>query len=232
MSLKWSKDASSHNFTLILVTIMKRSKDPFEIAFEEQEESPPESPVGPDENEAHTSAGPDISGSGDLDMNANVLAKNPSTSSAAPISVGTADQIVKNKEDDDEEEEDNMDIEIGKTHSSGDPAKTAKMQEMLSQFTKEQTSRYESFRRSGFQKANMKKLLTSITGSAKISVPMTIVVSGIAKMFVGELVETARVVMAERKDTGPIRPCHIREAYRRLKSDGKIPKRSVPNLFR
>ncbi|KAL8457601.1 hypothetical protein ACS0TY_034645 [Phlomoides rotata] len=211
---------------------MKRSKDPFEIAFEEQEESPPESPVGPDENEAHTSAGPDISGSGDLDMNANVLAKNPSTSSAAPISVGTADQIVKNKEDDDEEEEDNMDIEIGKTHSSGDPAKTAKMQEMLSQFTKEQTSRYESFRRSGFQKANMKKLLTSITGSAKISVPMTIVVSGIAKMFVGELVETARVVMAERKDTGPIRPCHIREAYRRLKSDGKIPKRSVPNLFR
>lgn len=34
------------------------------------------------------------------------------------------------------------------------------------------------------------QLLTSITGSAKISVPMTIVVSGIAKLFVGELVET------------------------------------------
>ena len=33
-------------------------------------------------------------------------------------------------------------------------------------------------------------MLTSITGSSKISVPMTIVVSGIAKMFVGELVET------------------------------------------
>lgn len=29
-----------------------------------------------------------------------------------------------------------------------------------------------------------------MTGSAKISIPMTIVVSGIAKMFVGELVET------------------------------------------
>ncbi|KAL0355277.1 UNVERIFIED_CONTAM: Transcription initiation factor TFIID subunit [Sesamum radiatum] len=93
-------------------------------------------------------------------------------------------------------------------------------------------SRYESFRRSGFQKSNMKRLLTSITGSAKISIPMTIVVSGIAKMFVGELVETARVVMAERKDTGPIRPCHMREAYRRLKLEGKIPKKSVPRLFR
>lgn len=34
------------------------------------------------------------------------------------------------------------------------------------------------------------QLLTSITGSSKISVPMTIVASGIAKMFVGELVET------------------------------------------
>ncbi|KAJ8548066.1 hypothetical protein K7X08_021302 [Anisodus acutangulus] len=77
---------------------------------------------------------------------------------------------------------------------------------ILSQFTEEQMSRYESFRRSGSQKSNMKRLLTSISGSAKISIPMTIVVSGIAKMFVGELIETAKMVMAERKDTGPIRP--------------------------
>jgi hypothetical protein len=34
------------------------------------------------------------------------------------------------------------------------------------------------------------QLLASISGTPKISVPMTIVVSGIAKMFVGELVET------------------------------------------
>ncbi|MQM11698.1 hypothetical protein Taro_044606, partial [Colocasia esculenta] len=50
--------------------------------------------------------------------------------------------------------------------------------------------RYESFRRSNFQKSNMRRLLTSITGSQKISMPMTIVVSGIAKIFVGELVES------------------------------------------
>ncbi|KAL8143159.1 hypothetical protein V2J09_016191 [Rumex salicifolius] len=93
-------------------------------------------------------------------------------------------------------------------------------------------SRYESFRRSGFQKSNMRRLLVSITGSQKISIPMTIAVSGIAKMFVGELVETARGVMAERNESGPIRPCHIREAYRRLKLEGKVPKRSVPRLFR
>ena len=34
------------------------------------------------------------------------------------------------------------------------------------------------------------QLLVSVTGSQKISVPMTIAVSGIAKMFVGEIVET------------------------------------------
>lgn len=34
------------------------------------------------------------------------------------------------------------------------------------------------------------QLLTSITGSQKIQLPITIVVSGIAKMFAGELVET------------------------------------------
>lgn len=39
------------------------------------------------------------------------------------------------------------------------------------------------------------QLLTSITGSSKISLPMTIVVSGIAKMFVGELIETGFVYL-------------------------------------
>lgn len=39
------------------------------------------------------------------------------------------------------------------------------------------------------------QLLTSITGSQKISMPMTIVVSGIAKMFVGDLVEMGEALL-------------------------------------
>ncbi|XAR52856.1 hypothetical protein NMG60_11021169 [Bertholletia excelsa] len=224
---------------------MKQSKDPFEVAFEEQEEeeSPPDSPIatdgietktgnqtqsesGPMQLPANASANEDDE---DIIENANIRPVNtkPSKSRAAAASV-----TGKNKEEEEEEEEENMDVELGKFPSSSDPDKMAKMQFILSQFTEEQMSRYESFRRSGFQKSNMKRLLTSITGSAKISVPMTIVVSGIAKMFVGEIVETARIVMTERKESGPIRPCHIREAYRRLKLEGKVPKRSVPRLFR
>ncbi|XP_019257052.1 PREDICTED: transcription initiation factor TFIID subunit 11-like isoform X3 [Nicotiana attenuata] len=204
---------------------MKRSKDPFEAAFEGQDDSPPESPVGIDENEGQDQAAVDVHVHGGDDANTG-FRDNPSASRAASVSVGTADPISKPKEEDEEEEEENMDVQLGKFSASSDPDKMSKMQSILSQFTEEQMSRYESFRRSGFQKSNMKRLLTSITGSAKISIPMTIVVSGIAKMFV------ARMVMAERKDTGPIRPCHVREAYRRLKLEGKIPKKSVPRLFR
>ncbi|KAK1424945.1 hypothetical protein QVD17_20286 [Tagetes erecta] len=209
---------------------MKQSKDPFEAAFEEIDDSPPDTPYTHNDTEAQTPALQLPINSQRYDVENNINSLNQSRTRVKLASTSAAN---KNKEDDDdEEEEENMDVELGKFSSTGDPDKMAKMQSILSQFTEEQMSRYESFRRSGFQKANMKRLLTSITGTAKISMPMTIVVSGIAKIFVGELVETARTVMTERKETGPIRPCHIREAYRRLKLEGKIPKRSVPRLFR
>ncbi|XP_018467313.2 transcription initiation factor TFIID subunit 11-like [Raphanus sativus] len=68
-------------------------------------------------------------------------------------------------------------------------------------------SRYECFRRSTLHKSNMKKLLESITGTKNMNNddPRLSVVSGIAKMFVGELVETARLIMVKRKESGHIR---------------------------
>ncbi|GLT41793.1 hypothetical protein SLA2020_158350 [Shorea laevis] len=213
---------------------MKQSKDPFEAAQEEQDDSPPESPVAADELETQTPAGQDVLTGGDDDEIGAAVnnPSEPSTSAPKLASTGANASAGKHKDDEEEEEEENMEVELGKFPSSSDPTKMAKMQAILSQFTEEQMSRYESFRRSALQKSNMRRLLVSITGSQKISLPMTIVVCGIAKMFVGELVETARIVMTERKESGPIRPCHIREAYRRLKLEGKVPRRSVPRLFR
>nr|PNR41670.1 hypothetical protein PHYPA_019075 [Physcomitrium patens] len=130
--------------------------------------------------------------------------------------------------DDEEEEEENMDHEELGKYQTVDPDK---MRAVLATFTPEQMSRYECYRRSGFQRANMRRLLQSVSGGP-VSVPMTIVISGIAKMFVGELVEMGRIVMTERNDTGPIRPTHLREAYRRLKLEGKVPQRNRPRLFR
>ncbi|XP_041027400.1 transcription initiation factor TFIID subunit 11 [Juglans microcarpa x Juglans regia] len=218
------------------------SKDPFEAAFEEEEDDSAAVAVDaqqqdPDEDEDYDGLGMGTgTGTG---IHSSAADPSVSASTSAPASTATTAAVsaaksnAKNKYDDqEEEEEDNMDVELSKLPPTADPVKMAKMQAILSQFTEQQMSRYESFRRAGFQKSNMKRLLASITGTPKISVPMTIVVSGIAKMFVGELVETARMVMAERKESGPIRPCHIREAYRRLKLEGKVPKRSVPRLFR
>lgn len=205
---------------------MKQSKDPFEAAFEEQEESPPNSPSAADDLEVPTNVAPvpadafDLQDGDDDPKSAAVATHSATPATTASMFVSSSSNVSaapKTKEDDEEEEEENVEVELAKFPSSGDPDKMAKMQAILSQFTEEQMSRYESFRRAGFQKANMKRLLASISGTQKISIPMTIVVSGIAKMFVGELVETARVVMTERNDSGPIRPCHLREAYRRLK---------------
>ncbi|KAG2599806.1 transcription initiation factor TFIID subunit 11-like [Panicum virgatum] len=207
-------------------------KDPFEAAVEEQD-SPPESPAPPEEEAG--AAGPaddpdEYDGGGPRAP--------PPRQPAAPAALAAAaakakGRVQREQQEDEDDEEDQMEVDLEKLPSStGDPDKLAKMNAILSQFTEEQMNRYESFRRSGFQKSNMKRLLASITGSQKISIPTSIVVSGIAKMFVGELIETARIVMTERKDSGPIRPCHIREAYRRLKLEGKIPRRSVPRLFR
>ncbi|GAV60680.1 TAFII28 domain-containing protein [Cephalotus follicularis] len=203
---------------------MKQSKDPFEAAYEE---SPPNSPIATDDIE--TPVGHDtVTGLEDDNLGTSINPFNPSTSSTP----GTIARASKRKRYDEDEEEENVEVELSKFPTSADPVKTAKMQAILSQFTEDQMSRYESFRRSALQKSNMRRLLVSVTGSQKISLPMTIVVCGIAKMFVGELVETARIVMTERKESGPIRPCHIREAYRRLKLEGKVPRRSVPRLFR
>jgi len=128
---------------------------------------------------------------------------------------------------DNEQEEETFDIDLGKA-----PAMSAeKMADVLAKMTPEQMSRYESYRRSGFQKATVKRLCSSVTGTV-VSPQMPIVVGGIAKIFVGELVERARIVMSERQDKGPIRPTHIREAFRRLKRDGKYPVQEKKPLFR
>ncbi|XP_006644523.3 transcription initiation factor TFIID subunit 11 [Oryza brachyantha] len=207
-------------------------KDPFEAAVEEQE-SPPESPAAHEEDAGGAPEGYEGgSGSRAPPRLPPSGAAGSGSGGAAAAGRGKVVRVQKEQEEEDDEEE-HMEVDLDKLPSgSSDPDKLAKMNAILSQFSVDQMNRYESFRRSGFQKSNMKKLLASITGSQKISLPTTIVVSGIAKMFVGELIETARIVMTERKDSGPVRPCHIREAYRRLKLEGKIPRRTVPRLFR
>ncbi|KAF4523791.1 hypothetical protein B566_EDAN009024 [Ephemera danica] len=110
---------------------------------------------------------------------------------------------------------------------------------LVSNFTEEQLDRYEMYRRSAFPKAAIKRIMQTITGCS-VSQNVVIAMSGIAKVFVGEIVEEVGIlnkivaldVMDEQSESGPLQPKHLREAVRRLRYKTTIPNTRPKKLAR
>lgn len=132
-----------------------------------------------------------------------------------------AEDSFSSEEDTDTEEAEEEKRGAGKraaTHSEfRDRMKEYKkrLDENVASLTEEELHRYGQFRRTGFNKGGIRRLVGQVLGQS-CNPNFTIVLTGIAKVFVGELIEEAKAVQAQWGDRGELLPSHVHESYRRL----------------
>ncbi|KAI9139265.1 hTAFII28-like protein conserved region-domain-containing protein [Paraphysoderma sedebokerense] len=189
-------------------------------------------PSGPDKSKTASTAKrrpSDLSQPSSLPSSAANTPSGTPSPNLTPSAIGTKDDEVipslkskeKEKEKEDEEDsEEEEDIETATdrvTILKSDQMKEH-MRILLANFSEDQLQRFESYRRATFGEATIKRVLGNIL-QQPINKQTATVARGFCKVFVGEMVERARQVMTDWNERGPIRPQHLREAYRRYKEE-------------
>ena len=100
----------------------------------------------------------------------------------------------------------------------------------MAAFSKKQQDQYEIFRRSTFPKSTVRKLIQSVCGGT-VSQNIVIAMAGMAKVYVGEIVEEACLSRDKLGETGALQPRHIREAVRKLRQQQLIPNERHKKTF-
>ncbi|MEN2497656.1 MAG: transcription initiation factor TFIID subunit 11 [Marteilia pararefringens] len=93
----------------------------------------------------------------------------------------------------------------------------------VSQLSEEQLNQYECFRRATFPKPLIKKHISATTKCKNISQNVLIVLSGITKVLIGQIIDEAITLSELSGDCLPLKPLYIRSAYSNLLTRGEIP---------
>ena len=92
----------------------------------------------------------------------------------------------------------------------------------------DQQRRYECFRRSKLNHFHIETIMKNVLDESNVRWDLDkraiIVMAGLAKLFAGDIVESARRIMENRREKGGVCPRHLREAYRQLERMGRLPR--------
>jgi len=100
-----------------------------------------------------------------------------------------------------------------------------KLSKLFTHFDQQQEEQYVNFRRSHFQKPTVKKIMQTIGGNA-VNQNVIIAMSGIAKVYAGEIIEKALEIKQSDPNANQhrsIEPRHIRRALRQM--------HNTPNIY-
>lgn len=150
---------------------------------------------------------------------------------------GKAQEQPESGEENEEEDEDDGGGLTSLLGNAGDMTnqemEAEKLRLLLANFDEEQMNRYEVFRRANINRPGVKKLANAVLNQS-ITANVAVVLSGISKVFIGEIIEKAKDIQLrmnqryEGDDTyergSPLLPEHVREAWRMYKLEsGQVP---------
>ena len=145
---------------------------------------------------------------------------------------GGDDQVLLDNQEEEEDDEFDARAFIEEERS--------KLSALLEVFTDEELKRFEAARRCALKPKDLERIMELVLGRhargaaekalaavggevPTIDERTIVVMGGLTKMYLQELIETACVVAGERGDSGRVQPRHLRESYRRMKLARKVP---------